>query len=826
MADIAIGRTAFTRRNFIKGAAALTAAGALSGCSGQTAGLTVLQAQEEAKATQHFAGICRGGCSGHCFLDVHVRDGQVVRTTAGKMADERYDRICSKGLSHVGRMYSSKRIQYPMRRIGERGEGQFERISWDEAIKEVSEKYNQYSAESGPASNTFLIGSGNFGSAALKSVDRLKAVMGASLISFSADLETSFANGMILGYGGFGSQNEPADWPNAKNFVCWMADPCHSTPQSMHFILDAKDNGAKYVVIDPYFNANAGKADWYIPINPATDGAMAFGAVNYVMSQGWQDEQFISTRTEAPLFVKENGQFLKMSDLGVKVTGEAMDPATGKMVPFDPPVVWDETQNKAVAVHEASKPSLISRTKINDIEVTLVYDMIKGRIAEWPLERASEASGIPEDTIKELARLYAKEGPVTTYTMFGTDRYINGHLNYWPVYLLTAFTGNMCKSGAGVGWTYSQGSMYVNPECGDAPVDINGNAAQGASPLSLPLLDMEEILETGKFAGEDLPMRSLTVFQRNVMATGGDHESLVRWVKNIDFVVVADMVMNETALYADILLPVCHWFECEDFVGGGGSTPLFMHQEKCTEPLYESKDDYTICKMIAGGMGYGDFFPKDTSGFLDDLLTSPALEMLGVTPETIREKKTIREFPVDNFISFSQSFGTTTGFFKLYNEAPYPWYMDGKQQLDASKEILPYWEPARYADVNSQERTSGEYPYHIFSQHMRTRTHTQWWDVGYNTQFTPEPTVQINPDDAKAEGIDDGDLVTLRSKSGYVTLKAVYNPGVPHRELMSGRSFNSFEFVGGHFGALSHSEMGQMTPDTAVNDVVVSIEKA
>ena len=112
----------FSRRSFIKGAAAVAASGALAGCSPQAADTEDAQPPAADSETQHFAGVCRCGCAGHCFLDVHVRDGQVVRTTAGEMCDPRYNRICSKGLSHVGRVYSAKRLQYPMKRTGERGE--------------------------------------------------------------------------------------------------------------------------------------------------------------------------------------------------------------------------------------------------------------------------------------------------------------------------------------------------------------------------------------------------------------------------------------------------------------------------------------------------------------------------------------------------------------------------------------------------------------------------------------------------------------------------------------------------------------------------------
>ena len=814
----------FSRRSFIKGAAAVAASGALAGCSPQAADTEDAQPPAADSETQHFAGVCRCGCAGHCFLDVHVRDGQVVRTTAGEMCDPRYNRICSKGLSHVGRVYSAKRLQYPMKRTGERGEGKFERISWDEAVETVAGKLSGYAEEFGPASNAFLIGSGNFGSVALKSVDRLKAVMGGTLINFSIDLAASFANGHVMGYGGFGTQNELADFPNAKTFVCWGADPTISTPQTMHFILDAIENGAKYIVIDPLFNANAGKADWFVPVNPSTDGALAFGALNHLLDQGWQDEGFIRERTEAPFFVKEDGTVLRMSDLGVEPQEGDVDPATGKPSVVDPYVVWDEEAGGPVAAPEAKRPSLESRSEIEGVAVTLVYDMVKDAVAEYPVSRASELSGVPEDDIRELARTFAQDGPVTTLVMFGPDHYLNGHYNYWPIYTLAAFTGNLCKSGAAAGMTYSQGSGWVNPAAGDAPVDVNGNQAQGANPNALPLASIGDILETGSYGGAEFPLKSITIFQRNVLATGADRNRVEEWMKKIDFVVVAEMVMSETALYADILLPVCHWFEQEDFVAGGGSTPIVMWQDKAVEPQFESRSDYDICKMLAEKMGYGDFFTYDTAGFIDLMLDSDAFRAVGCTPETLREQKTVREFTVDNFVAFENGFATPTGRFSLYWESPMPWYGAG-QEIDFAKERTLYWEPSRYADPASESR-SGEYPFFTFSQHMRTRTHTQWWDTGYVKEFDPEPTVRLNPEDAAEYGIADGDAVRLCNEHGSVVMRAVVNSGLPRKMLSSGRSFQSFEFIEGHFASLSSSENNQMIPNSIVNDVAVSIEKA
>ena len=337
-----MSKTNLTRRSFVK-VSALAGAAAAVGAS--MAGCMQEAAPEEELAGAGEAGVsstegltkmrtsCHG-CIQMCPAIAYLKDGVVVRLEGDPEAPVSRGSLCIKGLNQLHTMYSPRRILHPLRRAGERGENKWEVISWDEAIAEICAKYQEYAEKDGPGSNVLHVGSGNFGSVALKSIEQLKAVLGMGSSNMSADLETSFAMGNTLGYGGFGTQNEQADWPNAKVFVCWMSDPCNSTPQSMHFILDAKEAGAKYVVIDPVFNANAGKADWFLGVNPSTDGALAFGALNYLLEQGWQDEEFIRARTEAPLFVKADGALLRMSDLGVEpTTSDQIDPMTGPSSP-------------------------------------------------------------------------------------------------------------------------------------------------------------------------------------------------------------------------------------------------------------------------------------------------------------------------------------------------------------------------------------------------------------------------------------------------------------------------------------------------------------
>lgn len=824
MTESKVMSSGITRRTFVGGAAAMAALGVLGGCSATTAGKAG-DAGLVAVSDQVMSGVCRGGCATHCGLDVHVRDGQVVRTKAAELSDPRYNRICSKGMTHAARVYSGERLQYPMRRTGERGEGEFERISWDEAIDEIAQKWTEYAEAYGPASVLIATNSGNCGMIKASMTTRMQNVLGMGMLNGCYDQALSYAANKVTGSSAYAQQNETADWPNAKTFICWGADTTISTPQNMHFILDAKENGAKYIVIDTMFNANVGKADKFIPVQPSTDGALAFGALNHLLDQGWEDEDFIRASTEAPLFVKADGKFLRMSDLGVAPTETQMNMMTGQEEPVDPPAVWDEATGAPAPLTSAQQPSLASRSEVNGIPVTLVYDMVKKSISEYPVEKASEYSGVPVDEIKELARTYAEDGPVSTFIMFGPDHYLNGHYNYWPMYMLSAFTGNIAKPGAGLGYTMSMGSFFVDGTLGNAPVDKNGNPAQGAAMVNMPKGTVSEVLETRQFAGEPYELKSVYITGVNPLATSSNRNDVVDWMKKLDFVVVSEMVMSETAKYADILLPVCHWFETTDFGSDLGSTPFFMLQEQCLEPQFESKSDFEITKLIAERMGYGDFFDFTIEEYADMMLDTDSAKAIGASWENLKREKNIKHFPGDkNFISFEGGvFATSTGKFKLYEDNPTPWYYVG-QDMDMTKEVLPYWEPAKYAYAESAER-KGDYPFYLFSQHMRTRTHTQWWDVDYVKVYEPEPVVQVNPEDAKELGIAEGDKVRLYNDFGDVTLVAAINAGLPRKMLASKRSFHDFEYIDGHLANLSCSEYNQMIPNSAFNDVAVAIEK-
>lgn len=819
----------FSRRSFIKGVAALTATGALAGCTPQTENLSetggdASAAPQGVPETQIFSGSCAGNCNGGCFMNVHVRDGQIVRTTARDFPDTQYNRICSKGLSTVGRVYSSERLLYPMRRIegSPRGAGDFERISWDEAIAEIAEKWKGYTDEFGSEAIAVCTGSGNYHLASGMGPNfgcmLFQNIIGASKIN--SDVDAAAAIGWIRSLGG-SSVNEGKDYPNAKTIICWAANPTISQVQTMHFILEAKDKGARYIVIDPVYNANAAKADWYIPLHAGTDGALGFGILNILFNDGKIDEDILKLKTNAPFLIKEDGSFLRMSDVGVEPE-TAIDPVTGAEVVNDPYAVWDNAINGVAAYTEATDPSLKEVVDVNGIPVRTALENALDQISQYPPSRTAEITGVSEEDVRELARIYAEEGPVWTHTMMGVDHYSNGQYNTWTMGLVAGLTGNIGVPGGSFGIPGGTSSHLLNMAA-FMPQSSDGTPCQGAGRTTV-CKEALNVLRDETYAGEKLVIKSVFVQGVNPMCTYAQHDYVEEWFNEVDFVVVSEIAMTETAKYADILLPAAQWFEQEDIFSAFGSAPYIAWTEKAIEPLGEAKCDYDIHGLLCEALGYGDFWvDKDT--FFERVLDTDAARAVGCTFADLKEKKAIKYYPEETFIANSNgAVPTETGRMGFYYDTIVMQEYAIGQEIDPSKETKLYWEEPKHAGQNSEYRKT--YPYHLLSDHMRTRTHSQWFDCEYMKEYEPEPILRINPDDAAELGLADGDTARIYNDFGFVVMKVSIYPGLPPKMVSSPRSFQAGEFIDGHFGSLCSTEYNQVSANMAFNDVAVAIEKA
>ncbi len=817
----------FSRRSFIKGAAALTAAGMLVGCSSNTAGLTT-EGVDPSKAGKEeiFSGACRSQCVQGCYLNVHVRDGKIVRTTAGNIAEEpRFNRICPKGLSHPARVYSAERLQYPMRRTGDRGSGEFERITWDEALTEITDKWKSYREEFGPESIVFFMGSGNTGllgggTADGSMMQHLQTVMGAC--SLLPDRDIAFQDRMMKMFGPGSAMSDPAEWCNAKHVVIWGTNPTVSCKQIIRFYLNAKEAGARLTGIDIEYNTNMSKCDWFLPVHPATDGALALGVLNEIFKNDWQDTEFIRAHTDAPFLVKEDNSFLRRSDLGVAPEEGPVNPQTGKPTVIDPELVWDEETQSAQPHTTAAKPSLDGvPAEVEGFKVRSVYSMIVDRINEWSPERACEISGVSIDDLKRLAHMYGQEGPVTTCMNQGLNHYFNGIYAYECVFALMLLTGNIGKSGAGLGSGAGNFGVSNAKGCVNAP-SVNGEKPAGAG-RNINWTGMYDIVHTQTLLGKPFPVKSLYCSCTNIVSNQTEQNETKKMLEELEFVVVQEMTMNDTALYADILLPACHWFETEDLRVRAYNMPYLVYNEKAAEPLYESRPDFEVYKELGTRMGFGDFFDFTAEQYINLWLNSPIAKKEGCTYDTLKETKVQRNHSLPKIALNGGKFPFQTGRARFWQEKIVPDYNLG-QEIDESKEhLMLYWEPAREVALDAPIRQ--KYPYSVLAEHMRTRNHTQWWDVDYMKEFEKQPIARFAPGDAEELKIAEGDTVRLYNDRGSVTLTATINAGQPSGVINVPRSFLTREHIDGDFATISFNDYNQVSRNQCYFDQVVAVEK-
>lgn len=807
-------KTNLTRRGFLKATAGVAGATALTGAAGATlAGCAATTGDTPLGSTgeeQVFAGVCRGNCAGGCFLNVHVRDGRVVRTSARDLPNNDYKRICSKGLTHMYRMYGEHRVRYPMKRVGERGDiGSFERVGWDEVLSEIAEKWRDLLDKYGQTAMAFYWGSGQFGTAnGCRYNDiwnRFANVLGMAKINRSVDMaQTSLV--YALGAGAMSAQNEPADFKNSKTLFVWGANPAISQIHTSHFILEAQRDGTKLVVIDPVYNTFASKADIHVPIKAGTDGALALGMARLIIENGWYDEDFMKAYTNAPFLVKSSdGKLLRQSDLGITIPADAEDE-----------VIVCGSDGSVGTLAEVANPVLDGRFNVEGHDVTVVFALVKENCEPYTLEYTSEITGVKPEMIEEITDLYCNEGPSNIYTAFGPNHYTNGHTSFACMALMPMLSGNIGGPGMGCGLNelhYIKG----NPALG------NPEGAQGIS-LDVTNLVMGEIMDTGKLNGQDAIIKGCLIVGCNPLTNGTERNHIRDWLGKMEMIVCVDQSFNETALFSDYILPAAHWFEEEDIFCLFAAHPFVLHQEKAVDPSFESRTDFEIASSLGRALGYDEYFTMTDNEYLRKWFEDPMVAQTGLTYETLASEGAFNILPTSPYV-FADGRSFPMGELKFYLEqfniiGGYNWGQD----VDFEKEHLAHYETPN--EVKDDQELRGRFPFHLYSDHSRFHTHSQWWDVDPLVELVGgEPTLKINPEDAAEHGIDNGDMVRVYNDRGDMVIRAFLNPGLPRTMLSAPKGWDISQHVKGHMSNLTSRVINPACVNACFNDVVVEIEK-
>lgn len=860
-----VNNRSFGRRQFVQGAAAtlgLVGAGALTGVA--PTGLAFAQEKSAADEPggvigpdeQIFQGCCHSICGGSARLNVHVRDGKIVKTSkfCGNY-DTELDHICARGLVHAQRTYAPERIQYPMRRVEgtERGAGEWERLTWDEAIDYITEKWTGYIEEFGPSSVGICYGSGTILNNQYIWVRLAHAFGGTHWMVYDCMAALNVGASMF-GRSAFLIGNDAYDILNSKNIFVWADNKSITNFWLMPLHWQALEAGAKMIVVDPNFTDLAAKADLWVPIRPGSDGALALAMIKYYIDNDKVATDWLIKNSVSPFLIREDTlTYLHASDIGKtfdpaeNVGGESAavastDTAAGgnwmgaegeeAFIPTDEfgrPVDYlvmgeDGTID---TVDVITDPQLDATVEIDGVVCKTAFALLRERTEEWTLERASEVCDIPVDTIVELAELYI-DGPSRLEYGFGVDRYCNGGTNTVCLYAMAMVAGQIGQPGASIGG-HNGGSGVMHER--DARQDFLAtwyppNAVYTSMMIPEPYL--AEVVETGMFNGNPIRPKSIISYCNNHIATSPNRNEQIKAQEGVELLICCDTFMTETARYSDVVLPICYNFEYETM------TTKDWLNEKAIEPLFEARTDVDVACALAQAMGF-EGFDITEQDFMQMYYENDACKEMGYSYDFFKENKYNQDpgnripFVYGN-VDYGTVFTNTPMRATFFFENPVGMF-DQTKEIDPKLYSLPFFKTPNEAwpvTVDSFEAVpeAKEYPLYLISPHDRLKAHTQFAMCPILDEIRPEPSVNLNAADAEARGIAEGDYVRVFNDRGEFKAQAHIDSAIRPGVATTEHGWWSDQYVDNNrVNSLNNIVMDHVWPTLEHFDLLCEVEK-
>ncbi|HJQ58638.1 MAG TPA: molybdopterin-dependent oxidoreductase [Vineibacter sp.] len=654
---------------------------------------------------------CGHNCGGRCVVNAHVADGRIVKisTDPGRWNPELPPLpACARGVGQIERTYHPDRLKYPMRRVGPRGSGRFERVSWDDALDTVAREMLRVRAQYG---NAAILDGSRSGSLSMLhgrgAAKRFLHMFGGCTdlwSNMSAEAEV-FAVRMTYGakadYKSAG--REPTDYVNSKLIVMWGWSPADGTfgTGTQRYLKWAKQKGVRIVAVDPRrTRSSSALADEHIFIRPSTDAAALIAMAYVIVSEGLHDQAYCDRYV-----------------LG-----------------------FDEAHLPAGAPAGASYRAYL----MGDSD----------GIAKTPAW-ASAITGIPADTLRRLAIAFATSKPAALQTGYAPGRTRYGEQFHRAAYALAAITGNVGIAGGNSGTSNgATGRAGIN----SLPTGSNPINARVSSPL------LADLLARGKAGGYPADIKLIYSAGGDLFNQAPNAGKIAASLDGVEFIVAQDNFLTPTAQHADIVLPATTFWERNDVHtpwAGAGHYAIFMKQ--AIAPMYECRNDIDIFADLARRLGIAGY---NDSSELDWLrrLTSDAVDDF----EAFMDKGVARFPAPEDAVAFAKQirdpdnhkFTTPSGKIEVYSMAmaanPDPYGLGAMPPI-------PTWIPPIEPDAR--------YPLSLCSPKSRARTHSIHGNQPDLARVDPDD-LWLNTADARARGIKDGQKVRVFNAFGATVLPA------------------------------------------------------
>ncbi|MBW1684810.1 MAG: molybdopterin-dependent oxidoreductase [Deltaproteobacteria bacterium] len=606
---------------------------------------------------------------GNCPMHVYIRDGKVVREEqAGDIGviepgvPDANPMGCQKGACWSQTLDGEDRISQPLRRAGERGEGRWQEISWDEALTEIADSMLDAMQDKG-ADSILGVQGAEAATWGLVGTGRLLNMLGSIVTDVNAEIN-DFSPGIYLTLGKFNVCSSLDDWFHAELTLMFQCNPTYTVNASQHFMLESRYNGGEFVLFAPDCSPSSQFADYHLPVRPGTDAAWALAMCKVIIDEGIYDSLFVKDQTDLPLLVRlDTRHYLRAEDLEEGGSPEQFyffDERTRRVA---------EARRDTLALGDLS-PALEGRYEVTlrggeRVEVTPVFELLREHLESFTPEQAHEICGVHPDAIRSIARKVATK---RTYVMAGgtSFKYYHGDLMVRASMLLLALTGNWGRKGSGNGaWSTGMfdGLMILarktesgvehtqtildlqaavqaaireeDPTRSDEMVRIemaarmgsaaglvppaflwyrhcgyqeNWNRAGWSDPSMKRPFDeyMQEAIEKGWWSGvdrpaEDTPPRVLFNWGGNMLRRmrGGQNILLEHLWPKLDKIVTLDWRMSTTGMFSDLILPVTNQYEAPNFAIPSPHTLVLNYCDRAVEPPGQAKSEWEIGVLLS-----------------------------------------------------------------------------------------------------------------------------------------------------------------------------------------------------------------------------------
>jgi DMSO reductase family type II enzyme molybdopterin subunit len=592
-----------------------------------------------------------------CAWNVYVKDGVVWREEqvadypqTNESVPDFNPRGCQKGACYSDRMHDGARLYHPLKRVGERGAGQWKRVSWDEALQAVADATIDALVEDGSGAITWDMGSAVTNGCHGLGLTRTVTVLDTPMLETNTEIGDHYpgatvTTGKICYTGSFD------DLFYSDLILIWGGNPSYTHIPNAHFINEARYHGAKVITITPDYNSSCVHADEWIPVEMGTDAALGLGLAHVMVEEGLYDRGFVVEQTDLPFLVRaDDDLFLRERDLvdgGGDDTFYVYDRRTQRVV---------EAPRRTLALGDidpALEGEFEVETRGGTIKVVPVFARLRRQLADYTPEAAAKITGSAPSQIRSLARALATAKAASAITQTNFSKYYHGMEMERGMILAFALAGQLGKKGAGIAAfpflsiagpdALAVASGKLPPKIGLALLGMKALPAmakmkwdgystemmlnqlsrleykQGrylATPLWLyeygglkelygsakrwdPSLPREfeeyyrEAVDRGWQIVPKQPTRILFEVGGNLLRRVRGYDRVIdNLLPKLDLLVTVDWRMSNTAMYSDYVFPAAGWYEKDDITWGSPITPFSHVTTRAVDPLGDSKTDW------------------------------------------------------------------------------------------------------------------------------------------------------------------------------------------------------------------------------------------